>query len=92
MNRLTNTSRDSRNCNAVRIYCDKQTALKKLYEYENTGLTPQEVENLKKECKLIDGYNCSLCGASQADIRKKYSNYCSNCGAKIQELKGGSDE
>lgn len=48
-------------------------------------------QNKVAECTLIDGYNCSLCGASQADIRKKYSNFCSNCGAKIKELKGESD-
>lgn len=55
----------------------------RLGEYEDIGLEPYEVKDLKKECELIDGYNCSLCGASQAGIRKKYSNYCSNCGAKI---------
>lgn len=38
-----------------------------------------------RTCNLDKNYLCSLCGASQADIRKKYSNFCSNCGAKIIE-------
>lgn len=36
-----------------------------------------------RTCILDETFLCSLCGASQADIRKKYSNFCSNCGAKI---------
>lgn len=38
-----------------------------------------------RTCNLDKNYLCSSCGASQADIRKKYSNFCSNCGAKIIE-------
>ena len=54
-------------------------------EKENEQLK-SEHNKVVKECYLDRGL-CSLCGASQADIRKKYSNYCSNCGAKINELK-----
>ncbi len=38
-----------------------------------------------RTCNLDKSYLCSLCGASQADIRKKYLNFCSNCGSKIIE-------
>lgn len=43
------------------------------------------IQRMKNFTVLVDGYNCSKCGASQADIRKKYSNYCSNCGTRIKE-------
>ena len=52
--------------------------------YEPLKQKVKELE-LKESCSLIDGFNCSFCGASQADIRKKYSNFCSNCGRKIME-------
>ena len=61
----------------------KQLKQHKRLREENKQLKSEQ--NKVAECTLIDGYNCSLCGASQADIRKKYSNFCSNCGAKIKE-------
>lgn len=83
--------------NAIHNYLDQpfinkvevQTAIidrvKKLKQdfHKYSSFTINE-QNKVAECTLIDGYNCSLCGASQADIRKKYSNFCSNCGAKIK--------
>lgn len=45
MKRLTNTSVDSRNSRKVRLFCNIDFALKRLKEYEDTGLSPEEVKN-----------------------------------------------
>jgi len=76
-------------CEQYHRLCDVKTELHIENEKLKQQLTQLTKDNLnsKKVFKLIDGCNCSLCGASQADIRKKYSSYCSNCGAKINEFK-----
>lgn len=53
INRLTNTSVDSRNSNTVRLFCDTQTALKRLKAYEDTGLSPEEVSIFVHEANKI---------------------------------------
>ena len=56
--RLTNTSVDSRNSRAVRLFCDTATALKRLKEYEDNELGPDEIKKLKEENEtLVDTVN-----------------------------------
>lgn len=68
-------------------------ALKRLLEYEDTGLTPPEIMKLKErdtaKVAIITGYNraigckvgeCPKCGAMTRD----YLTFCSECGQRIK--------
>jgi predicted transcriptional regulator len=74
MNRLTNTSVDSRNSNAVRLFCDTQTALKRLKAYEDAGLSPEEVNKFVKEANKIKNECIKVCqmGADMKLIKREY--------------------
>ena len=68
-------------------------AMKRLLEYEDTGLTPPEIMELKErdtaKAAIITGYNCAIgckvgecptCGAMTRD----YLEFCSECGQRIK--------
>ena len=68
-------------------------AMKPLLEYEDTGLTPPEIMELKErdtaKAAIITGYNCAIgckvgecptCGAMTRD----YLEFCSECGQRIK--------
>lgn len=64
-------------------------AVKRLGEYENTGLEPEEIEGLKNTCDQLFGINDSLVKANQA-IGKDLAAY-KETGLKPEDLKSNVD-
>lgn len=71
MNRLTDTSRDSRNCSAGKLYgCyEIEHAITKLADYEDTNLSPAEITKLREESVLRQSYE-KLCEQQQQTLIK----------------------
>lgn len=72
---------------------DIRNVMKCLSEYEDTGLTPEQIRKLKERdtarAEIITGYNraigckvgeCLKCGAMTRD----YLEFCSECGQRIK--------
>lgn len=72
---------------------DIRNVMRRLSEYEDTGLTPQEIMELKErdaaKVAIITGYNraigckvgeCPKCGTMTRD----YMNFCSDCGQRLR--------
>lgn len=65
--------------------------LEKLTEYEDTGLTPEQVQQLKerdtaKNPITYSGTNradCPICGATVRGIGKSFGEFCGNCGQRL---------
>mgnify|MGYP001141569371 CR=1 FL=1 len=72
--------------------------LAKLTEYEDTGLTPEQVQQLKerdtaKKPITYSGTNradCPICGATVRGIGKPFGEFCGKCGQRLDF--GGLDE
>ena len=77
--------------------CSLQECLKRLGEYEDTGLTPEEIMELKErdtaKAATITGYNravgckvgeCQKCGTMARD----YMNFCNDCGQRLKWEEG----
>ena len=68
-------------------------ALKRLLEYEDTGLTPAEIRELKKRDTAmeineihVDEYYCPACGAeNNCDQRVVEDNFCPRCGQRLKK-------
>ena len=108
MDRITKRIDDTHACYAIcekecpdGIYADNpacmcaasKMAMKRLLEYEDTGLTPDQIRKLKDRdtarAAIITGYNraigckvgeCPKCGAMTRD----YLTFCSECGQRIK--------
>lgn len=68
--------------------CSLQECLKRLGEYEDTGLTPQEIMELKerdtaKAPEVFDGhwYKCPRCGMYAGGIK---GDFCHRCGQRLK--------
>lgn len=68
--------------------CSLQECLKRLGEYEDTGLTPQEIMELKerdtaKAPEVFDGhwYKCPTCGMYAGGIK---GDFCHRCGQRLK--------
>ena len=66
----------------------KQDLVDRLSEYENTGLTPDEINTLRerdtaKESEEFDGYwfKCPSCGNYAGGLR---GNFCHVCGQRLK--------
>lgn len=88
------------NCDPCDSVCDEdckncaiQECFTYLKEYEDTGLTPEQIRELKErdtaKAAIITGYNCAIgckvgecptCGAMTRD----YLEFCSECGQRIK--------
>lgn len=63
----------------------------RLKAYENTGLTPEQVQQLKerdtaKNPITYSGTNradCPICGATVRGIGKSFGEFCGNCGQRL---------
>lgn len=94
MKRLTEKTKDGMVIQP--LYTATSAAFYKLSQYEDTGLEPKEVEELKQRhvvhgewimFKDDSGYKrnkCSICEVAIARNSLK-SNFCPNCGAKLVE-------
>ena len=108
MDRITKRIDDTHACYAIcekecpdGIYADNpacmcaasKMAMKRLLEYEDTGLAPEQIRELKERdtarAAIITGYNraigckvgeCPKCGAMTRD----YLEFCSECGQRIK--------
>ena len=73
--------------------CILQECLTRLGEYEDTGLTPEQIMELKErdaaKAAIITGYNqavgckvgeCPKCGAMSSE----YMNFCDECGQRLK--------
>ena len=49
MERCTDSSRDSRNSNAIRLRFPQDVANKRLWDYEDTNLTPEQITAMQAE-------------------------------------------
>ena len=71
----------------------KNKAIKILSDYEDTGLTPQQITELNErdtaKAAIITGYNqaigckvgeCPKCGTMARD----YMNFCNDCGQRLE--------
>ena len=91
-------------CDSCDVICDSthgsdcancviQECFTRLGEYENTGLTPEEIRELKErnvaKAAIITGYNraigckvgeCPKCGTMTRD----YMNFCNDCGQRLK--------
>ena len=63
-------------------------ALKRLLEYEDTGLTPEQIMELKerdtaKEPEIFDGnwHKCPTCGMYAGGLK---GNFCHRCGQRLK--------
>lgn len=66
----------------------KDELVKALAEYENTGLTPDQIQTLKerdtpKEPEQFDGhwYKCPACGKYAGGLK---GNFCHMCGQRLK--------
>ena len=94
MERLTERYTTTDNENEVWVHShDYIGASKRLAEYEDTGLTPSEITELKErdtaKAAIITGYNqaigckvgeCPKCGTMARD----YMNFCNDCGQRLK--------
>ena len=73
--------------------CPIQEAFARLRQYEQTGLTPEQIRELKErdtaKAATITGYNravgckvgeCQKCGTMARD----YMNFCNDCGQRLK--------
>ena len=67
---------------------DIRNVMKRLHEYEDTGLTPPEIMDLKerdteKEPEVFDGhwYKCPTCGMYAGGLK---GNFCHRCGQRLK--------
>jgi hypothetical protein len=93
MNRLTMKDKDGHVTQP--LYTATTAAFHKLALYEDTGLEPEEIEELKKRCGLEGEWiaftdesgkqrnKCSVCEEAIARNQQK-SRFCPSCGAKLK--------
>ena len=94
MNRLTR-KKDGRVYQA--LYVSTSEAFYKLSRYEDTGLEPEEIAELKEKAKRLEGewvdfeddkgnkrFKCSVCESVVARNSQK-SPYCPTCGARLKQ-------
>ena len=70
----------------------RRLLLKRLYEYEDTGLTPPEIMVLKERDAAmeineihVDEYYCPACGAeNNCDQGVVEDNFCPRCGRRLK--------
>ena len=88
MNRLTHER-----CNGIKTGAwspeKKDLLVKALSAYENTGLTPDQIQELKerdtpKEPEQFDGhwYKCPACGKYVGGLK---GNFCHMCGQRLKQ-------
>ena len=71
----------------------RRLLLKRLHEYEDTGLTPQEIMELKnRDTSMeineihVDEYYCPACGAeNNCDQGVVEDNFCPRCGQRLKK-------
>lgn len=76
----------------------QEKANMRLKKYEDTGLTPEQVQQLKerdtaKKPITYSGTNradCPICGATVRGIGKPFGEFCGKCGQRLDF--GGLDE
>lgn len=69
----------------------QEKANMRLKKYEDTGLTPEQVQQLKerdtaKNPITYSGTNradCPICGATVRGIGKSFGEFCGNCGQRL---------
>ena len=79
-------------------FFDYSVAVKKLGEYEDTGLTPNDIKRLstdtlpKARWKWTPSGALYCKGCDQFAPYPMETAYCPNCGAKMEDLDGENDE
>ena len=77
----------------ARYWCvEKKKALIELKRYEDTGLTPAEIQELKERDTVmeineihVDEYFCPACGAeNNCDQGVVEDNFCPRCGQRLK--------
>lgn len=78
------TCQDQKDCDD----CPIQEAFARLRQYEQTGLTPGQIRELKKrdtekEPEVFDGhwYKCPTCGMYAGGLK---GNFCHRCGQRLK--------
>lgn len=68
--------------------CDIRNVLRQLSDYENTGLTPEQIMKLKerdtaKAPEVFDGhwYKCPTCGMYAGGLK---GDFCHRCGQRLK--------
>lgn len=107
MDRITKRIDDTHACYAIcekecpdGIYADNpacmcaasKMAMKRLLEYEDTGLTPEQIRELKERDTAmeineihIDEYYCPACGAeNNCNQGVVEDNFCPRCGQRLK--------
>lgn len=76
----------------------KEELVQQLAEYEDTGLDPEQVQQLKERdtakkpitYSRTNRADCPICGATVRGIGKPFGEFCGKCGQRLDF--GGLDE
>ena len=83
------------NCDCRKEHEELKEFLEELQEYEDTGLTPEQIQELKERDAAmeineihVDEYYCPACGAeNNCDQGVVEDNFCPRCGQRLNMLR-----